>query len=381
MRSLFPGYFRLSENEKKEIEGCAILVLDANVLLNLYRSSDDARDSLLSVLRTHRERIWLPHQVAFEFLENRPKVIFEQAKLLEDFKVRITESLDTLESPRSHPSVKTVTLTALREAILTVCQEIEEARQLMERRLSNDDLLNQVVDLTQGRVGSGFPDKELSGIFEQGEIRYKEKIPPGYRDDNKGGDQTFSAQRRRFGDYIVWCEILNHAQKSSCDVIFVTADEKDDWWTKQSGRKLGPRPELVEEFSRKTGKRLIMYTAQHFLETHATVTKEVIEEVGQLGRRPDSPPATDRPIAEAPLDIRPLDAEVARKLDDVTRLRFKYAMVKGEIERLSAQIQMLKSSDSYSYDNLKVVEARLKSLQNRRDDLYQSLSIIDFLGE
>ncbi len=381
MRSLFPGHFRLLENEKDEIEKQAILVLDANVLLNLYRSSDDARDGFLALLRTYGNRIWLPHQVAFEFLENRSKVILEQSKLLDDFKVRINESLNTLESPRSHPSVKSKTLATLSDAIRSVCQEIEEARVMMEARLSNDDLLNHVVEITEGRIGKCCTDEEFSMIFKEGERRYLEKIPPGYRDDAKGVDHTFASQRRRFGDYIVWREILDHAQKTSCDVIFVTADEKDDWWAKQSGRKLGPRPELVQEFSLVTNKRLIMYTAQHFLETHATVTKEVIEEVGQLGRRPDNAPTLDRPLIGTPMDTKSVDAEVASKIDDITRLRFKYAMVKGDIDKISAEIQLLKSADSYDYEKINQAETRLKLLKSRRDDLAQSLSVIDFLGK
>ena len=52
-----------------------MVVPDANVLLNLYRYTDQARDDLLSVLERLGNQLWVPHQVLVEFWRNRDAVL------------------------------------------------------------------------------------------------------------------------------------------------------------------------------------------------------------------------------------------------------------------------------------------------------------------
>ncbi len=53
----------------------ATVVVDANVLLNLYRYNEATRDDLLGVLRHLGDRLWVPHQVVREFWRNRLGVL------------------------------------------------------------------------------------------------------------------------------------------------------------------------------------------------------------------------------------------------------------------------------------------------------------------
>ncbi|MEU9009038.1 PIN-like domain-containing protein [Streptomyces sp. NPDC048479] len=48
-----------------------MVVLDTNVLLNLYRSNARTREDTLAVLTKLRDRLWVPHQVLTEFWRNR----------------------------------------------------------------------------------------------------------------------------------------------------------------------------------------------------------------------------------------------------------------------------------------------------------------------
>ncbi|NEB93188.1 DUF4935 domain-containing protein [Streptomyces bauhiniae] len=48
-----------------------LVVLDTNVLLNLYRSNESTRRDTLAALARLRERLWIPHQVLAEFWRNR----------------------------------------------------------------------------------------------------------------------------------------------------------------------------------------------------------------------------------------------------------------------------------------------------------------------
>ena len=53
---------------------------------------------------------------------------------------------------------------------------------------------------------------------------------------------------RKFGDFFLWKELLEHGKEQKRPIIFVTDDKKEDWWLKVKGRTLGPRPELIAEF-------------------------------------------------------------------------------------------------------------------------------------
>jgi len=49
----------------------AIVILDTNVLLNLYRYSKATREKYLEILTQVKERFFLPYQVCQEFYKNK----------------------------------------------------------------------------------------------------------------------------------------------------------------------------------------------------------------------------------------------------------------------------------------------------------------------
>ncbi|MEL6919290.1 MAG: PIN-like domain-containing protein, partial [Bacteroidota bacterium] len=50
MKSKFPGYFKLTEEEINQLWEKALFVFDANILLNLYRYSNETRDDFFKIL-------------------------------------------------------------------------------------------------------------------------------------------------------------------------------------------------------------------------------------------------------------------------------------------------------------------------------------------
>jgi hypothetical protein len=75
VRRGFEGYFRPDDEYFRRIWRNATFAFDANALLKLYRYSDETRQQFFSVLDLIGDRVWLPHQVAFEFHSNRNSVI------------------------------------------------------------------------------------------------------------------------------------------------------------------------------------------------------------------------------------------------------------------------------------------------------------------
>lgn len=79
MKNNFSEFYCLTDDELKKLWDECIFIFDANVLLNLYRYSQKTSQKLLDVLYNEKikERIWIPHQFAFEYQKNRLEVIAE----------------------------------------------------------------------------------------------------------------------------------------------------------------------------------------------------------------------------------------------------------------------------------------------------------------
>ena len=50
MKSLFKGFYQLTEEEFKSLWENSLFIFDTNVLLNLYRYQSSTRDALLKVM-------------------------------------------------------------------------------------------------------------------------------------------------------------------------------------------------------------------------------------------------------------------------------------------------------------------------------------------
>jgi len=67
---------------------------------------------------------------------------------------------------------------------------------------------------------------------------------------------------RKYGDLIIWKEILRFAYENRKNIIFVTDDVKSDWWETADERRTF-HSSLIDEFS-KTGQKIIAYESQSF---------------------------------------------------------------------------------------------------------------------
>lgn len=105
MRDAFASWYPISEEERQAAYSDGLVVLDANVLLSLYRFTKPSRDEVLSLLKKVSDRLWLPHQVALEFHRNRLNVIHDAAQLhgrlrreVDGAKSKLQNAFNTLRS-------------------------------------------------------------------------------------------------------------------------------------------------------------------------------------------------------------------------------------------------------------------------------------------
>jgi hypothetical protein len=115
--------------------------------------------------------------------------------------------------------------------------------------------------------------------MKEGQLRYENQIPPGYKDSRKKGN--------KFGDLVVWKQIIDYAKEIKKPIILVSDEKKDDWWREFKGETLGPRPELIHEIKLETGMDFYMYKADQFIKyakkhLGEDLDEEVFEEIKRI---------------------------------------------------------------------------------------------------
>ena len=305
MKNMFLGYYSPTDDEYRRLWQNSLIVLDTNVLLDLYRLPTSARDELLSVLDIVRDRLWIPYQVALEFQRRRLTIISLERKSAEDalngandLFNEVRQRILSLQIDKRGLGIDSASLIAdlkttsdkLVESIAVVCKS--------QLDIASEDPIRDRLDvLLTGRVGAAPNDqKDLDSLTENGDQRFERKIPPGFADADKEKNPAEAifyhdglSYHRKFGDLIIWRQILRHAQANNVEsVLLITGDRKEDWWWREKGRTLGPRPELVREISSVGGVNLFwMYSSVQFLEQaktfiRAAVTEETVAELKEV---------------------------------------------------------------------------------------------------
>lgn len=308
MRDKFRGYYRPTADEEDALwNSNALIIMDTNVVLDLYRYHPKTTQLYLDSLRKFAARVWLPYQVGLEFHQNRPKV---RADSTSAHKARI-DAVQTLVNQLKSTTHKTrisslaiegELLAAAEEALSSLRAEMEQIRQDALPR-SNDPILDSVSDLFHGRVGDKPSDSDLAAMTKTGKERFDNEIPPGYKDRGK------KPKGEEYGDYYMWRQILDKAHDAERDIIFATEDSKADWSWKVGDQVVGVRPELIQEFRAETGREIIIYSGKDFFQ--------------QLSDRAEA--ATKSDIADALKDVSEVssirlansDSELERRLFSV----------------------------------------------------------------
>ena len=257
MKDLFKWYFPHSTAEIKEIWEYGILTVDTNVLLDLYRYHQNTRQALLESLNLFNGRAWLSHQVAEEFFRNRNGVILssttafnEAEKSLAEIRKVIEEPIKRLKSNRTIPdTISKILEENIDAAISKATEETQSVKSKYPDYVKEDPILENICILFNSSVGNPFDNETLTEILKEAKRRKENKVPPGFKDVGKEGDKPY-------GDYLLWRQILDYIKEIKKPLIFVTSEEKEDWWEKGSGKTIGPLYDLLKEFYLETGQRL-----------------------------------------------------------------------------------------------------------------------------
>ncbi|GAA2171142.1 hypothetical protein GCM10009846_03950 [Agrococcus versicolor] len=325
MRSMFPEHFPVSEDDRLRTWKSGRIVFDTNVLLNLLRYSKANRDDFLEVMSQLEDRLWLPHQVALEYLRNWREVSSEQKRELQ----RLIAEIEGMKPPRGLESMRaTSTLDAQRiskewEAAKAGLRTLVEREGLAVETQRHDDgepeeTHSKITELYEGKVGEAFGDDRIPTLTAEALKRIKAKTPPGFEDRGKDDGGV--------GDVFVWLQLLEFADRESAPIIFVTDDTKSDWWHKHRGERLGPRTELIAEFTARVGQPVLFYSSRRFLEVAketavATPSTEVIEEAGSVAKMWSTLVDRSTLMSATEMGRRFVEGDMTRRPDPTSLLR------------------------------------------------------------
>lgn len=262
MRKGFIGYYKPTQKELEKLWKESIFVFDTSVLLNIYRYSPEAREDFFKLLEELKHRIWIPYQVAFEFHEQRENVITQQDAIYDDIEgiIRFLQKAILDKYRKGHPFANIDQIKGIfEEAVEKAKATLQEAQSKHPNLMEEDIHLTRLTTILENKVGEEFPKEKVNKIYEEGQQRYKDKVPPGYEDaKNKEGTKPY-------GDLLLWYQLIEHAKARKKPIIFITDDTKEDWWRQGREKILGPRPELIQEIYDKANVAFYMYLADEFI--------------------------------------------------------------------------------------------------------------------
>lgn len=228
MKSHFPGFYQPSRNEFADLWRSCIFVLDANVLLNLYRYPATARDELINVLARVENRLWTPYQAALEYQRNRVLVLAEQKKRFKEVRdvvVNVVSNLETefakLKLKDRHSLINPDGFVgSIRSSVDQYQLELDKLEKDQGNVNGDDPIRDRIDRLLNGRVGSKPTQTFLDEIYKSGEERYRFKVPPGYLDEKKSSNESNSyfyngcRYQGNYGDLIIWHQIMAFCKSS-----------------------------------------------------------------------------------------------------------------------------------------------------------------------
>ncbi|WP_223865008.1 PIN-like domain-containing protein [Streptomyces sp. 5-10] len=283
---------QVDDNERSQFFTEGLVVLDTNVLLNLYEYTPEARNQVLNALEHVKHRLWLPYQVGLEFVRGRHRVIDARIRALREAPDTINRKLmearqsvlaasdlvhtlllkyaqDTEAGSALKEEITGQTFDALiapwRELLNTHVQRLKQEHDLVLSAVAtNDPVLPRVAQLFGTQVANPPEATKIRQRVEDAiSYRFPNKIPPGFQDAGKGTPLNSA------GDYLLWEEIIERIQESGSPkrVMFVSSDVKEDWYeSAEPGRGPRPWPMLHDELRMRSGAQLYIETPRHFFQ-------------------------------------------------------------------------------------------------------------------
>lgn len=269
MREMFKHYYSLNDDKLKELWNAedTLFVFDTNVLLNFYDMADEQIDEFFKVLdkllEVANNRIWLPYHVALEFHRRCNELVYKKTEKiniilekLDNYKNLVIKNLEDFdEFGEDFADVKSDLILKAEQYSQDIFEKMNE--QLTQLPTHTNDLIrDKIINFFDDKVGMPHTKEWLEKELDEADTRLKNKVPPAYSDSSKNNMFRHNNidYKQKFGDLIIWKEIIKYAKEKTFNtVFFITDDIKPDWCsiheTKGQTKNIivGARAELKEE--------------------------------------------------------------------------------------------------------------------------------------
>jgi predicted nucleic acid-binding protein len=210
----------------------ALIFLDTNILVWLYRINKDARSELFHIFNSLKEqnRLRIPAWVIHEYnhlVIKRDDTAFlpfkrsakEVEKKLKTIELNSKLVIDDDYLNGSQYGGKSEFLSELDKATSSLRSLLKVLTSSRNKNI--DEIQIEIEELINGCVLESDINDLLkkSSIF--GSVRSKNRVPPGFLDEGKPDNE--------YGDYILWQEILSICRKEGKSALLITNDNKPDW--------------------------------------------------------------------------------------------------------------------------------------------------------
>ncbi|WP_126972204.1 PIN-like domain-containing protein [Gynurincola endophyticus] len=335
MKKLFPGYVLKSESDIVRILNEGLIVFDAKVLLNLYRYSESTTNALFEIIEKFSERVYLPHQAAFDYNRNRIDVILQQYKVYEHLQKNLNDILVEIQSDNKQPFLSPLLKDKIEASFEEIQAEVVKSKKRFERFIYDDPIFERIDQIFTSRISNSYDDERMKKIYQEGKKRYEKQIPPGF-------EQKSEIEEVKYADLVFWKQIMDISKYHNKDILLVTDDYKPDWiWMIEGNRTIGPRAELVEELHRYSKRDFHIYSSKNFMEYGSSVfslsvTADVLNEIQEINENLNS---------KLIQDYEGLRNKLLRKKNIITELKHidkEITSIKNEIGEIDQKSNVIK---------------------------------------
>lgn len=297
MKNLYREFYTPSKEEFDKIWREGIFIFDSCVFLNLYEYSEQTSNDLLKIIEHLKDRIWLPHQVGLEFFKERLSVIHRQKNAYSQLITALDGATEVFKKTFNKANLqqthryfdKELILNKVTSKITSLKRNINKLKEKHPNWTNKDEILDKITLLFDGnKHGAPFKKEDYEKICKEADRRYSEDCPPGYMDAKKDNDDK--TNKKKYGDYLIWRQIIDFAKKVKKPILFITEDIKEDWWKlkdKTTKTILAPRDELIKEIFEEANVNFYIYQTNQFIKNatklfNITIADKTIKEVKNI---------------------------------------------------------------------------------------------------
>lgn len=359
MKKLFPEYYRVNKEDLQKQFKDLVFIFDANALLDIFRLDESITNEIFDVIERYSSQIVIPYHAAEEYNKNIHAVLLQQLRNIDAAQKAFDGFVQLLEAKRNQPYISSSSNEKLKDLKDSIQQDFDIQSKYLLEQLLHGELQNKMSLLLEGKVLAPFTVDEIETIKKEGENRYNNKIPPGWKDNTKGENS--------YGDLINWKEILRFAKDNQKGVVFVTSDQKEDWVYKYNGMTVCPHYELLREFYQSVGNTKLIfhiYTLDRFLKfvhdqdetliSEGTV-KQVRDILGDLQQ-----PNIANTISKFQESLKSI-TEASRKYREYTELMNKIQSM-NNVKKMSGECKEQDKSDNVLDDQVDISPMENKAL-------------------